>query len=829
MSISLNANFELLSAGLYLDARQQFNTIIEMKDFAETSTPDGFITYNKETQKHYVFSSSNTVDAILGKWREYNSGGGSSEKQIKDWVSGSSYLEGDYIYHWGELYRCLTSNSDVDFDESNWEQITYGIDELSKEDVERLLGLTKEEIEAMASLISDTEVRIDKTYSSSKIYTDIQQCLEDSKTYTLEELEKVKIDDTLTTTDKTITGAINEVNGNLLDTVGFSADYKNIILNRKNGLNPYTIPISTIINNASLTELKDIDGTDIGNGKTIVYNSVTQKHKYVNATLTDEFVKMDSATDAHYLADLIDKSTIVNENGILKVKMLDGQDVTIAEINHLKGLTMNVMDLVNSFANGGVKVLNTPVATYADLITLDRSAFVEGISYIVYVLADETHTGAKTTYLCDKTSSTYFGIADGQRNFTTNPIDLANEVTGKLDNSHIDVDSLWNLLTINDTYKTLTTKNEVFGTHGAKALYDELVTEIGAKANTSDIPTKVSELTNDSNYQTAKQVNSAVTTEIAKVETELKGSIEEINDSLVDKQDFRIFKSLEEFNEKKGTSFTVVSGVDNMVDIANAMSEGDMLIITTKYITGSEIYFGLDSSTGWTKIFTLTRIVGLCDIKCTTSAVKNLTRVLAGSTLTDWQEVATMDRVKDGYAKIIKNSDTDAHDAMFIAYKNRDLFGIRIYKDDYSEHELRFNASDISYVKNGVTVWTTSGNTGNTGVADVPKTSLTPVFPREVVVGSTGVNINYIVRNGWCNINFEFSISSATTFSWTDIATGLPKPENSLDILLMNEGGKINRPIPIKINSSGTVSAMIPAEITTTDWWNGNISYPVAE
>ena len=72
----------------------------------------------------------------------------------------------------------------------------------------------------------------------------------------------------------------------------------------------------------------------------------------------------------------------------------------------------------------------------------------------------------------------------------------------------------------------------------------------------------------------------------------------------------------------------------------------------------------------------------------------------------DWQELATMDKVKDGYAKIIKNNDTDTNDAMFISYKNRDLFGIRIYKDDNSEHELRFSASGISYVKDGVTVWT---------------------------------------------------------------------------------------------------------------------------
>ena len=136
--------------------------------------------------------------------------------------------------------------------------------------------------------------------------------------------------------------------------------------------------------------------------------------------------------------------------------------------------------------------------------------------------------------------------------------------------------------------------------------------------------------------------------------------------SLVDKQDFRIFKSLEEFNEKKGTSFTVVSGVDNMVDIANAMSEGDMLIITTKCTTGSEIYFGLDSSTGWTKMFTLTRIAGLCDIKCTTSAVKNLTRVLAGSTLTDWQGVCTTTVADVGVTTISMSSTyTDGADCKY--------------------------------------------------------------------------------------------------------------------------------------------------------------------
>ena len=302
-----------------------------------------------------------------------------------------------------------------------------------------------------------------------------------------------KTDSSLDTTDKTVVGAINEINGNLLDNVTFSADYKNIIINRKSGLNPYTIPIASIINNAKIIELNDVDNTDIGNGKTLVYDGATQKHKYVSSIGTDELVKMDSTTDAKYLSDLIDKSTVVNDNGVLKVKKLDGQEVTIAEINHLKGLTMNVMDLVNAFANGGVKVYERTIPTYADLLALDRSGFIDGIKYFVYVQSDETHDGAKTTYICDKNSTSYFCVSGDHRDFTTNPIDLVNEVTGKLGTSNIDVDALWKLLTINDTYKTLTTKNESFGTHGAKALYDELVTGIGKKANSSDLTTHTSD------------------------------------------------------------------------------------------------------------------------------------------------------------------------------------------------------------------------------------------------------------------------------------------------------------------------------------------------
>ena len=42
-----------------------------MVAFPETSIPEGKITYIKYEDKYYKFNSSNDVDAITGKWREY--------------------------------------------------------------------------------------------------------------------------------------------------------------------------------------------------------------------------------------------------------------------------------------------------------------------------------------------------------------------------------------------------------------------------------------------------------------------------------------------------------------------------------------------------------------------------------------------------------------------------------------------------------------------------------------------------------------------------------------------------------------------------------------
>lgn len=59
--------------------RDSFATLAAMKAYPETSIDDGHISYCAETDKHYKFLSSNTVDDTTGKWREFETGAGIPE------------------------------------------------------------------------------------------------------------------------------------------------------------------------------------------------------------------------------------------------------------------------------------------------------------------------------------------------------------------------------------------------------------------------------------------------------------------------------------------------------------------------------------------------------------------------------------------------------------------------------------------------------------------------------------------------------------------------------------------------------------------------------
>lgn len=75
MALTIGDNFSYQGAKP-LDTRLQYATIAEMASKADSTLYDGIIAYCKADGKNYQWKSTNTVDPTLGKWREFQSGGG---------------------------------------------------------------------------------------------------------------------------------------------------------------------------------------------------------------------------------------------------------------------------------------------------------------------------------------------------------------------------------------------------------------------------------------------------------------------------------------------------------------------------------------------------------------------------------------------------------------------------------------------------------------------------------------------------------------------------------------------------------------------------------
>ena len=632
--------------------------------------------------------------------------------------------------------------------------------------------------------INGVELKGNKTLAELGI--DDTQVKSDIKT--LQDTKQNSTDTNLTTNEKTVTGAINEIYGNSLDVVGFSSDYKNIILNRKNGLNPVTIPLVSIISHSKLVELFDIDISDIGNGKTLVYDSSTQKHKYVSTTGTDELVKMEAGGNACYLSDLLDKTTIINDNGTLKVKKLDGQEVTITEINYLKGLTMNVMDLVNMFSNGGVKIINTPVNTYADLLAYDKSSLIDGISYLVYVLSDETHDNAKTTYLIDKTSSvpTYFGFAGEHRDFTTSPINLANEVTGKLGTSNIDVDSLFALLSIDDTYKSLTDVNKVFGTHGANAMYTELVEGIGKKANDTDLTAHTDNTGIHVTAEEKKQFKNKVD----------KGTV--INTNPTSSGAVSQFMVWEDSkgNNFGGMNFVTGDGIGRQFRMSDY--EDHMTFIKSNGGTGVEERY---------------KILDERDIK--TNILNNADEV--NSFNKGYQSFMVEPSVADEIG--LPNSPSSTWFCIHYSHSKGFEFPSQI-AFEYAGLER------IMYRTCGNGVWHNWRKVCTTSVADVPKTNIAPVDEEKFIDFKGNSLTNYCVNNGICYVSIWGVKVSVTGRTVTGVI--LPKPKTGFfgGACLIGGGDADTHAYAHIIPQTGELKINVKDANTAL---YGSFSYPVAE
>ena len=111
-------------------------------------------------------------------------------KEIEDWKEDKLYEKGAKVLYNNYLWVAKVTNQSSTWNESYWEKIGDNLELIDLDTIKTMLGLTTDELQTLSSIILDSQVRLDKTWSSSKIYTDLQQCLNDSKTFTLQEFAK---------------------------------------------------------------------------------------------------------------------------------------------------------------------------------------------------------------------------------------------------------------------------------------------------------------------------------------------------------------------------------------------------------------------------------------------------------------------------------------------------------------------------------------------------------------------------------------------------------------------------------------------------------------
>ena len=150
MAIKTGDNF-LYRGKKPLDSRDSFDTILAMTTFAESSIDEGHISYVKETNKYYKFNSTNDVDITLGKWREYNGGGSSTDEKVK---LDATSADAKYLNE-------LIDNSTIEVDTTNNCLVVKKIDGQTA---------TVAEINFLTGVTSNIQAQIDNLGKSMTMY-----------------------------------------------------------------------------------------------------------------------------------------------------------------------------------------------------------------------------------------------------------------------------------------------------------------------------------------------------------------------------------------------------------------------------------------------------------------------------------------------------------------------------------------------------------------------------------------------------------------------------------------------------------------------------------
>lgn len=147
-------------------------------------------------------------------------------------------------------------------------------------------------------------------------------------------------------------------------------------------------------------------------------------------------IKVHSDSDYHYLQALVDAHTIQIVDDKLVAKKLDGQIISITELNYLKGAKSDIQEQLDVLK--GVKSIYDVFDTKADL---DADEGEPGDGQLALIRKDEDYHDKQTSYVFVKGKWEILAeVNEALRDFREDPLSLETEITGVLDKDNIDDD-----------------------------------------------------------------------------------------------------------------------------------------------------------------------------------------------------------------------------------------------------------------------------------------------------------------------------------------------------------------------------------------------------
>ena len=192
------------------------------------------------------------------------------DKCLEEYNPNKTYMKDSYVTYDGYLWKAKTVSTG-EFNSDKWLKQNDELSLITKSDIESMVNLSSEELVTLQNILLDSSIELSHTWSSSKIYGEIQNAIKKGEAFTLSKLAS-----TMTASFEIATSTADMTEGNILYLLNTGTNAYDIYALIEG--TPKVIA-STTIDLSQYVKLTDLEAN--------YYDKATSDGKYATITTVD--------------------------------------------------------------------------------------------------------------------------------------------------------------------------------------------------------------------------------------------------------------------------------------------------------------------------------------------------------------------------------------------------------------------------------------------------------------------------------------------------------------------------------------------------------------